>query len=809
MNSELTYTIEPSSPFSLESPDTTVIISTQTFDYEEDKLQYEFVITAYDKGNPIRNGTTRVVIDLIDMNDNRPVVAVEADPIPIFEEGGEPVLVASVNITDKDSDVFLLQYGIVSITDAKDSQEQLNYVSSVPGLLKVGTTPSRDKIIIIGEGTPEEYEDLLSSVTYENTANEMSPPLQRTIRFGVSDLPLSPSFAFGSGFGMTNQLTTEEVDDFLASLNDSDVSYATGTVTLQPVNDQPVLACPSEGFVTLSSIIEDIRNTSNTGQNVSSILNSIASDPDFETSPKDIGIAIIDSSNSGDWEYSINGGQSFIKLTNSLSASSATLLGPSSLIRFSPDADSIGSSRIVFKAWDLSDGYAAGSTGINTTEADLDSTASFSIATCIAVIEVLPVNDAPLINLHLSGPISPNTSIAYVENQTPKIVTIVELTEVDVYDKDHSYLPSLTLKVSKEDGSCDIPDYDDEVLDELVPNLSVMKVAETVTYEGGACWTYTYEGNHTHQQWEWFISNIRFRINASEPSDHTRRIEYVISDGQTTSIPVYAFIEVSLVSDNCPVITSNITGPLTYIEHSDALLIDDSFEIYDDDFNGKNPRVTASISVANPVIEVSFGDSDAESRTYDCGNCILSVTTRSPIVASYNNKVLTLEGPATPEQFEEVLQTLEFVDNGTEPSFASMATLTIEVEDDSSLTCNDFEVNIILEAVNDHPADIRLNGDSLNFTTNYTEESQGIRIVGDVRVNDPDTVDSTRYEVTVEIIDGFIASEDELTISDDAHVKESTNSKIVLQGSLKQIASSLALITYRNTDTLSPNTMSV
>ena len=806
LNSELTYTIEPSSPFSLESPDTTVIISTQTFDYEEDKLQYEFVITAYDKGNPIRNGTTRVVIDLIDMNDNRPVVAVEADPIPIFEEGGEPVLVASVNITDKDSDVFLLQYGIVSITDAKDSQEQLNYVSSVPGLLKVGTTPSRDKIIIIGEGTPEEYEDLLSSVTYENTANEMSPPLQRTIRFGVSDLPLSPSFAFGSGFGMTNQLTTEEVDDFLASLNDSDVSYATGTVTLQPVNDQPVLACPSEGFVTLSSIIEDIRNTSNTGQNVSSILNSIASDPDFETSPKDIGIAIIDSSNSGDWEYSINGGQSFIKLTNSLSASSATLLGPSSLIRFSPDADSIGSSRIVFKAWDLSDGYAAGSTGINTTEADLDSTASFSIATCIAVIEVLPVNDAPLINLHLSGPISPNTSIAYVENQTPKIVTIVELTEVDVYDKDHSYLPSLTLKVSKEDGSCDIPDYDDEVLDELVPNLSVMKVAETVTYEGGACWTYTYEGNHTHQQWEWFISNIRFRINASEPSDHTRRIEYVISDGQTTSIPVYAFIEVSLVSDNCPVITSNITGPLTYIEHSDALLIDDSFEIYDDDFNGKNPRVTASISVANPVIEVSFGDSDAESRTYDCGNCILSVTTRSPIVASYNNKVLTLEGPATPEQFEEVLQTLEFVDNGTEPSFASMATLTIEVEDDSSLTCNDFEVNIILEAVNDHPADIRLNGDSLNFTTNYTEESQGIRIVGDVRVNDPDTVDSTRYEVTVEIIDGFIASEDELTISDDAHVKESTNSKIVLQGSLKQIASSLALITYRNTDTLSPNT---
>ena len=806
-NSVLRYSIESNDAFELLSDDKTTIISKKEFNYESDSvLSYELVITAFDNADPVRSGSATITIDILDVNDNRPSINAISDPTPIFKENGAPVTVANINITDADSAQFLLQYGIVSITDAKDANETLSHTDVIPGELVVGLNPSGDKLVIIGEGILEEYEEFLNSIMYHSSADEFSLPLLRTVSFGVSDLPLNNiSLEIGSGGPINQFLTDEEVATFLVNIDESEVSYANSNIILETVNDQPILECPQSGFVALPSILEDIDDSLNTGVNVNSFISTIVSDADFDTDSNDIGIAVISTENSGTWQYSIDGGVSFSDLN--VSAESATLLGPNSVVRFVPDAEATGSTTITFRAYDFSDGLAIGSTGINTTATFSDSTGPFSLDTCLAVLEVLPVNDRPMINLNIIGPISPNTNVMYEENQTPKIITVVDPDNVDVFDKDHSYLTQLSVNVTKDDGSCELNDYFDAVLDELVPSNTTLKVTELSTYEGGACWNYIYTGNCTHQQWEYFISRLRFMIDIDEPSDHTRRIAYVISDGVASSEPVYAYINVSLVSDHCPEVDLHINGQLTYKEHSDPILVAKNTNVTDNDFRGTNPRATVTITVPDNEIVDEFGITE-ETKIFDCQSCVLSVESgQTPINSTFENNILTLEGPATSEEFESVLQSLTFHDNGDEPSFVSMAVLTIEIEDDSNLDCTSTDVTIVLDPVNDYAVDLQLGNSSINGTTEYIEDLVvEPKLVDSVRISDPDTVDSSSYSITIEFATGYIPGEDELSITDTSIVQEQTVSKIVLQGSLKNIASALQTITYKNTNSDNPMT---
>ncbi|GFN82524.1 protocadherin-11 x-linked [Plakobranchus ocellatus] len=64
--------LHPNPPFSL-SPVSGSMTLTQGLDFE-DEAQYKFVVTASDLGEPRRSATVEVVIDLLDENDNSPVI---------------------------------------------------------------------------------------------------------------------------------------------------------------------------------------------------------------------------------------------------------------------------------------------------------------------------------------------------------------------------------------------------------------------------------------------------------------------------------------------------------------------------------------------------------------------------------------------------------------------------------------------------------------------------------------------------------------------------------------------------------------
>lgn len=178
-------------------------------------------------------------------------------------------------------------------------------------------------------------------------------------------------------------------------------------ITVIGVNDAPVLTSTSAMLKTLT---ED--QTNNSGQTVSSFLAS--SDVD-SSALRGIAITGLNSGN-GQWQYSINGGTSWINV-GPVSDGSALLLRSSDYIRFVPDGSSPTTAELTYRAWDQTSGSAGArvNTSINGEET------AFSTATATAGMTVTAVNDAP---------IALASSASGVEDG-PAIIGQVEATDVD------------------------------------------------------------------------------------------------------------------------------------------------------------------------------------------------------------------------------------------------------------------------------------------------------------------------------------------------------------------------------------------
>lgn len=142
-----------------------------------------------------------------------------------------------------------------------------------------------------------------------------------------------------------------------------------------------VLAETGTAF-TMSPIMED--NYGSNGQYVSEFVSY--QDPLLT----ETGIAVTGMDNAyGNWQYWNAGASQWYNIPSV--SSGAFLLSASHQIRFVPAKDWNGTAAITYKLWDEgSGGYAALAQNVNTTESP-----AFSTETETAVINVLPVNDAP------------------------------------------------------------------------------------------------------------------------------------------------------------------------------------------------------------------------------------------------------------------------------------------------------------------------------------------------------------------------------------------------------------------------------
>ncbi|XP_038006385.1 protocadherin alpha-13-like [Motacilla alba alba] len=107
INSEVTYAVTNFIPPSGKdvisiNPNTGEIHLTAALDFEEVSI-YDFRIEATDKGTPSLSGHCKVVLEVLDVNDNAPEVWVTSLSVPVSEDASVGTVVAVLSVSDRDS----------------------------------------------------------------------------------------------------------------------------------------------------------------------------------------------------------------------------------------------------------------------------------------------------------------------------------------------------------------------------------------------------------------------------------------------------------------------------------------------------------------------------------------------------------------------------------------------------------------------------------------------------------------------------------------------------------------------------------
>ena len=306
------------------------------------------------------------------MND-LPVVTTSGGDTTYIENGAGTVIDSVLTLSDVDN--AALFGATVRITPAtyQSNQDLLSFVNSDPAIFGNVTasfnaaTGAMTLTSAGGTATVVQWQAALRSVKYSNT----------------SDDPL---------------VTSRQIE-FSASDGDGSSPVASRTVTVNAVNDAPVLDATKSPV--LASILEDAGGPSGAvGTLVSSLVDPAsptgqldnATDPDGPA----LGIAVTAAATSrGSWFYSLDNGANWSAL-GAVSGSSARLLPAdgNTRIYFLPNSNYNGTqnSAITFRAWDGSTGTAGGTADTTTN----GGSSAFSTATDTARLVVTAVNDAPV-----------------------------------------------------------------------------------------------------------------------------------------------------------------------------------------------------------------------------------------------------------------------------------------------------------------------------------------------------------------------------------------------------------------------------
>jgi len=208
------------------------------------------------------------------------------------------------------------------------------------------------------------------------------------------------------------------------------------TVTINPVNDAPVLASgQNPRFETITE-----NDLDHPGETVSSVLAKLGNGiTDIDANSSE-GIAIFtNNSNGGDWQYSTDAGTSWQDF-GTVSTANALLLRDTDLVRMNPNGTFGHLGNFGFRAWDQTVGTAG-------TKVDIPAlggtggTSTFSTNTLSALITVSNINDDPF----NAGVTPADVSV------TEDISTTIDLSAIDLMDVDDNGL-SMSVRLSTATG---------------------------------------------------------------------------------------------------------------------------------------------------------------------------------------------------------------------------------------------------------------------------------------------------------------------------------------------------------------------
>ncbi|CAN5827646.1 hypothetical protein BH11PSE8_BH11PSE8_11700 [soil metagenome] len=205
----------------------------------------------------------------------------------------------------------------------------------------------------------------------------------------------------------------------------------TATIDVTAINDAPVLTPPAPALPAIGA-----DQPGNPGRTIAAIVGSSITDVDDGAVQ---GIAVTGmSSGNGHWQYTIDGGTSWVAI-GAASDASALLLRATDSIRFVPDGVNATTGTFTFRAWDQTSGSAGGRAD---TLAGPSPTRAFSTASDTATIEVTAV-DAPVVQPPVVQPPAVDHAPVITSNgggstaavglsENTSAVTVVEATDGDV-----------------------------------------------------------------------------------------------------------------------------------------------------------------------------------------------------------------------------------------------------------------------------------------------------------------------------------------------------------------------------------------
>ncbi|KAI6650765.1 protocadherin Fat 4-like [Oopsacas minuta] len=244
-------------------------------------------------------------------------------------------------------------------------------------------------------------------------------------------------------------------------------------------------------------------------------------------------------------------------------------------------------------------------------------------------------------------------------------------------------------------------------------------------------------GLSTPEIYQSILNTLRYINTQPEPLANERMVEITVRDSLLYSEPLLLTISISLLNDNCPIISLS-KSTLNFSEGSEPLMVgsEAGLLLQDDDF-----QLASSINSISRVL-LQLNGIESEMEGLEINNTSTLVFTRNldhPLTLNSDSvQIYTLYGPSDPFTYTTVLARLKYFNRIEEPILTDRS-LAIMVYDESNNTIDcisQVQITISVFGTNDNSPIIIIP----NSNFEYEEESGILRLgaVSGIYVQDSD-----------------------------------------------------------------------
>ena len=366
-----------------------------------------------------------------------------------------------------------------------------------------------------------------------------------------------------------------------------------------------------------------------------------------------------------------------------------------------------------------------------------------------ATINLIPVNDAPLLDLdanNSSGQGGADFAATFIEDGGPVAIADADAVLSDV---DDTLLQSLTVRITNQlDGNKEL----------LAANTAGTSITASYVWATG---TLTLSGADSIAHYQQVLRTITYENTAQNPDTTARLITFVAHDGAAPSN--VGTTTVTLVASNDPPVldldADNSSGrpgadfATTFTEDGGPVLAADSDATLTDADHTTLQWLTVRIT--------NLLDGAAES--------LAAVTGGTGIAASYNpgTGTLTLSGADSVANYQQVLRTVAYNNSSQNPNTTNRVLQVVANDGIAASNLGTTTINMV--AQNDPPVEATIEPLPLA----YTENDGPAAITGTLTLSD---VDDTNIETaTVRITGNFTPGQDVLAFTNTPNITGSWN----------------------------------